>query len=71
MCPDILYSYMYICRIRGLVKVKALHDQVASMEQIVGQMKANKDQISKQVKKLKQRVDQLIYDITVGFIQSY
>lgn len=62
---------MYICRIRGLVKVKALHDQVASMEQIVGQMKANKDQISKQVKKLKQRVDQLIYDITVGFIQSY
>ncbi|CAF1462018.1 unnamed protein product [Adineta ricciae] len=54
----------YAPRIRGLVKVKALHEQVASMEKIVGQMKVNKEQVSKQVQQLRQRVDQLINEIT-------
>ena len=53
-------------RIRGLVKVKALHEQVASMEKIVGQMRANKEQVQKQVQQVRQRIDQLIHDITVG-----
>lgn len=56
-----------LLRIRGLVKVKALHEQVASMEKIVGQMKANKEQVQKQVQQLRQRIDQLIHDITVRF----
>jgi phage shock protein A len=56
-------------RIRGLVKVKALHEQVASMEKIVGQMKVNKEQVQKQVQQLRQRVDQLINDITVNYLK--
>ena len=56
---------MFFFRIRGLVKVKALHEQVASMEKIVGQMKVNKEQVSKQVQQLRQRIDQLINEITV------
>ena len=58
-------------RIKGLVKVKALHEQVASMEKIVGQMKANKEQVQKQVHQLRQRVDQLINDITVRISSSF
>ncbi|CAF4984142.1 unnamed protein product, partial [Rotaria sp. Silwood1] len=54
----------YAPRIRGLVKVKALHEQVASMEKIVGQMKVNKEQVSKQVHQLRQRIDQLMHEIT-------
>ncbi|CAF0806431.1 unnamed protein product [Adineta steineri] len=54
----------YAPRIRGLVKVKALHEQAASMEKIAGQMKANKEQVHKQVQQLRQRIDQLINDIT-------
>ncbi len=50
------------------MKVKALHEQVASMEKIVGQMKVNKEQVYKQVQQLRQRIDQLINDITVDFI---
>ncbi len=50
-----------------MVKVKALHEQVASMEKIVGQMKVNKEQVHKQVQQLRQRIDQLINDITVSF----
>ena len=53
--------------IRGLVKVKALHEQVASMEKIVAQMKVNKEQVQKQVHQLRQRIDQLLNDITVSF----
>jgi phage shock protein A len=52
------------------VKVKALHEQVASMEKIVGQMKVNKEQVHKQVQQLRQRIDQLINDITVGLIKT-
>ena len=58
------YSSMF--RIRGLIKVKTLHEQVASMEKVVAQTKTNKDQIQKQVQQLKQRVDQLIKEITVS-----
>jgi outer membrane murein-binding lipoprotein Lpp len=36
------------------------------MEKIVGQMKVNKEQVSKQVQQLRQRIDQLINDITVN-----
>jgi phage shock protein A len=49
------------------VKVKALHEQVASMEKIVEQMKINKEQIYNQVQQLKQRINQLINDITVSY----
>lgn len=45
--------------------MKALNEQVASMEKVVGQMKMNKEQIAKPVQQLKQRVDQLIHEITV------
>ncbi|CAF0970423.1 unnamed protein product [Rotaria sordida] len=51
-------------RIRGLIKVKALLEQVASMENIVGQMKVNKEQVYKQVHQLRQQIDQLINEIT-------
>jgi phage shock protein A len=54
-------------RIRGLVKVKALHEQVASMEKIIGQSKVNKEQVYKQVQQLRQKIDQLINEITVSF----
>ncbi len=50
--------------------MKALHEQVASMEKIVGQMKVNKEQVQKQVQQLRQRIDQLINEITVGFSMS-
>ncbi|CAF2825003.1 unnamed protein product [Rotaria sp. Silwood2] len=53
----------YAPRIRGLVKAKALHEQVASMEKIAAQMKVNKEQIYQQIHQLKQRVDQLINQI--------
>lgn len=59
--------FFYSFSIRGLVKVKALHEQVASMEKIVGQMKVNKEQVQKQVQQLRQRIDQLIQDISVCF----
>ncbi len=55
--------------IRGLVKAKALHEQVASMEKIAAQMKANKEKVHKKIHELKQRIDQLIHDITVSFIE--
>jgi peptidoglycan hydrolase CwlO-like protein len=57
---------IYTNRIRGLVKSKALHEQVTSMQHIVSQLKANKDQVQKEIEQLKQRVNQLINDITVG-----
>ncbi|CAF1034350.1 unnamed protein product [Rotaria sordida] len=60
----------YAPRIRGLVKVKALHEQVASMEKIVGQMKFNKEQVYKQVQQLRQRIDQLINEITNTSVNS-
>ena len=66
-----MISVLFYVRIRGLVKVKTLHDQVASMEKIVGQMKVNKEQVSKQVQQLKQKVDQLIKEITVGFVREF
>lgn len=53
-------------RIRGLVKAKALYEQVASMEKIAGQAKVNKEQIHQHVQQLKQRIDQLINEITVN-----
>jgi phage shock protein A len=52
-------------RIRGLVKAKALHEQVASMVNIVEQMRVNKEQVYQQINQLKQKIDQLINDITV------
>jgi myosin-6 len=54
----------YAPRIRGLVKAKALHEQVGSMEKIAGQMKVNKEQVYQQIHQLKQRIDQLINQIT-------
>ncbi|CAF1109907.1 unnamed protein product [Adineta steineri] len=54
----------YAPRIRGLVKVKALHEQVGSMENIAGQMKVNKEKVHQQIQQIKQRVDQLIHLIT-------
>ena len=53
-------------RIRGLVKAKALHQQVASMEKIAGQVNDNKEKIYKKIHELKQRIDQLINQITVS-----
>jgi hypothetical protein len=38
------------------------------MEKIVAQMKANKEQVQKQVQQLRQRIDQLLNDITVSFV---
>jgi predicted DNA-binding protein YlxM (UPF0122 family) len=38
---------------------------VASMEKIAGKMKVNKEQVYQQIHQLKQRIDQLINDITV------
>ena len=60
----------YAPRIRGLVKAKALHEQVASMEKIASKMKVNKEQVYQQIHQLKQRIDQLINDITVRFRYS-
>ncbi|CAF0722947.1 unnamed protein product [Adineta ricciae] len=54
----------YAPRIRGLVKAKALHEQVASMENIAQRMKSNKEQVYQQIHQLKQRIDQLINNIT-------
>jgi len=51
-------------RIRGLVKSKALHEQIKAMEQLIVPMKINKDQIQKQIEDLRRRIDQLINDIT-------
>jgi hypothetical protein len=56
-------------RIRGLVKAKALHEQVGSMEKIAGKMKVNKDQVYQHIHQLKQRIDQLINQITVSYIK--
>jgi hypothetical protein len=56
--------------IRGLVKAKALHEQVASMEKIAAQTKVNKEQVYQQVHQLKQRIDQLIDQITVSLIEK-
>ena len=53
-------------RIRGLVKAKALHEQVASMAKIAEQMKVNKEQVYQQIHQLKQRIDQLINQIAVS-----
>ena len=64
------YFSFFVCRIRGLVKAKALHEQVASMEKIAGQTKVNKEQVSQQVHQLKQRIDQLINDISVNSSES-
>lgn len=57
-------------RIRGLVKAKALHEQVAGMEKIATQLKANKEQIYEQIHQLKQRIDQLIHQIAVTIFTS-
>lgn len=57
----------YAPRIRGLVKAKALHEQVASMEKISGKIK-NKEQVHQQMHQLRKRIDQLINDITVSFL---
>ena len=48
------------------MKTKALHEQITAMEQITERMKVNKEQVHQQVEQLKQRVNQLIADITVG-----
>ncbi|CAF3308813.1 unnamed protein product [Rotaria socialis] len=53
----------YAPRIRGLVKAKALHEQVAAMEKIASQMKTNKEQVYQQIHQLKQSIDQLIHEI--------
>lgn len=37
------------------------------MDKVVGQMKTNKEQVYKPVQQLKQRIDQLIKEITVRF----
>ena len=55
-------------RIRGLVKSKALHEQIKAMEQLILPMKINKDQIQKQIEELRQRINQLIDNITVRTI---
>jgi hypothetical protein len=52
------------------VKAKALHEQVGSMENVAGKMKVNKEQVYQQIQQLRQRVDQLINDITVSFSQE-
>lgn len=62
-------EWIFSCRIRGLVKAKALHEQVAGMEKIATQMKANKEQMYQQIHQLKQRIDQLIHQITVSMIE--
>jgi predicted DNA-binding protein YlxM (UPF0122 family) len=43
---------------------------VASMEKIAGQMKVNKEQVYQQIHQLKQRIDQLINEIAVSFIEQ-
>ncbi|CAF2121889.1 unnamed protein product [Rotaria magnacalcarata] len=48
----------------SVIKPKELRNQVASMEKIAAQTKANKEQICQQIHQLKQRTDQLIIDIT-------
>ena len=54
-------------RIRGLVKAKALHEQVAGMEKDCrsdeGQQRTK---LSTDCHQLKQRIDQLIHEITVS-----
>lgn len=55
-------------RIRGLVKSKALHEQIKAMEQLIIPMKINKDQIQKQIEELRHRINQLIDNITVKSI---
>ena len=65
----ILVTFLFH-RIRGLVKTKALHEQISAMEQITERMKVNKEQVHQQVEQLKQRVNQLIADITVGVARS-
>ncbi len=40
------------------------------MEKIAGKMKVNKEQVYQQIHQLKQRIDQLINDITVGLIKT-
>ncbi len=65
-----MFYYVVFNRIRGLVKAKALHEQVGSMENVAGKMKVNKEQVYQQIQQLRQRVDQLINDITVSFSQE-
>jgi len=65
-----MFYYVAFNRIRGLVKAKALHEQVGSMETVAGKMKVNKEQVYQQIQQLRQRVDQLINDITVSFCQE-
>ncbi|CAF4851043.1 unnamed protein product [Rotaria sp. Silwood1] len=60
----------YASQIRDLVKVKALYEQVSSMEKIVRQMKFNKEKVYKSVQKLRQRIDQLINEITNRSVNS-
>ncbi len=40
------------------------------MEKIAGQMKVNKEQVYQQIHQLKQRIDQLINEIAVSFIEQ-
>ncbi|CAF4576658.1 unnamed protein product, partial [Rotaria sp. Silwood2] len=60
----------YAPQIQGLVKVKALYEQVSSMEKIVRQMKLNKEQVYKSVQQLRQRIDQLVNEITNRSVNS-
>ncbi|CAF4334117.1 unnamed protein product, partial [Rotaria sp. Silwood2] len=60
----------YAPQIQGLVKVKVLYEQVSSMEKIVRQMKLNKEQVYKSVQQLRQRIDQLVNEITNRSVNS-
>lgn len=54
--------------IRGLVKTKALHEQIKSMEQLILPIKGNKDQVKKQIEDLRQTIDRLIGAIMVEIV---
>lgn len=53
-------------RIQGMVRAKALHEQVTSMEKVAAQMKSNREQVYQQIHQLKQHIDQLIHQIAVS-----
>merc|ERR1711976_809711 len=50
-------------RIRGMVKVKALYDQLGPMKELVGQLKKDKDSANKKIGVLEKEMDGVLSKI--------
>lgn len=53
-------------RIRGMIKVKTLYDQLVPMKQMVSQLKKDKDGANKKIATLEKSMDETLNKIQVG-----